>query len=78
MPGFESGPFHALFAPGRTPDRIVMRLNQEVTQYLTQPEIREKLLGLGLEVVASSPAQLTATVKSEMDRIEKLLKKIGS
>jgi tripartite-type tricarboxylate transporter receptor subunit TctC len=55
-----------------------MRLNQEVTQYLTQPEIREKLLGLGLEVVASSPAQLTATVKSEMDRIEKLLKKIGS
>ncbi len=78
MPGFESGTVHALFAPGRTPERIVMRLNQEVTQYLKQPEIREKLLGLGLDVVASSPAQLTATVKSETERIEKMLKKIGS
>lgn len=78
MPGFESATVHALFAPARTPERIVARLNQEVTQYLTQPEIRDKLLGLGLEVVASTPAQLGTTVKAEMERIQKLLKKLGS
>jgi hypothetical protein len=40
---------------------------------LTRPEIKEKLLSLGSQVVANSPEQLAAAMKSDMTRIGKVI-----
>lgn len=74
LPGYESGSYIGLFAPAKTPGAITTRFNQEVVQYLNQPEIKARMLTLGLEVVGSSAAQLTVIIRSEMARIEKLIK----
>jgi tripartite-type tricarboxylate transporter receptor subunit TctC len=77
LPGFETGTVHGVFAPARTPGPVVARLNQEIVKFLVSPETKDNMLSLGLEVVASSPGQLAATVKSESLRIAKLIKDTG-
>jgi tripartite-type tricarboxylate transporter receptor subunit TctC len=77
IPGYESGGGTAMLAPPRTPATIVQRLNREVVAALAKPQIRELLLKRGAEVVASSPAELTAMIKAEIGRIDKLIKDAG-
>ena len=77
VPGYESGALYAMFAPARTPDAVINRLNREIVRVLGQADVKEKLFNTGLEIVASSPQQLGATVKSEMERMGKVIKNAG-
>ena len=78
LPGFLSEALHALFAPAGTPQAIVARLNQEVTRYLQSAEARDIFLKAGIEVAPGTPDDLTATMKSEVARIEKIIKAAGA
>ena len=60
LSGYEATAMIALFAPARTPAAIVTRLNQEMVKALNLPEVKEKLLAAGTEVVASSPERAHA------------------
>ena len=77
LPGYESSSYTAFFAPARTPPAIVTRLSQEVGQALRTPAIKEKLFSVGSEVVASTPAEAVAVIKSETERIRKLIADAG-
>ena len=77
LSGYEATAMIALFAPARTPAAIVTRLNQEMVKALNLPEVKEKLLAAGTEVVASSPERLMQVMKSEMSRWEKIIRQAG-
>ena len=77
LPGYESISYTGMFAPIKTPALLVSRLSQEVAQGLQVPAVKERLFNVGSEVVASSPAQASATIKSETDRIRKLINDAG-
>ncbi len=77
VPGYEATAMIALLAPGRTPAAIVSRLHQEMVKALNLPEVKEKLLAAGTEVAASSPAELTRVMKSEMAKWGKIIKQAG-
>jgi tripartite-type tricarboxylate transporter receptor subunit TctC len=77
VPGYESGTINAMFAPVRTPEAIINRLNREVVLILRRAEIREKFLSIGVEPAGTSPEELTATVKSEMARLGKVIRDAG-
>jgi tripartite-type tricarboxylate transporter receptor subunit TctC len=77
LPGYESGTFHLVFAPAKTPEAIITRLNQEIVRYINRPDVKEKLFSSGLEIVGSSPKQSTSTIKAEMDRMGKVIKDAG-
>ena len=64
----------ALPISAHTPEPIIKRLHQEITRALNRNELRERFFNAGMEVIASTPAQLTATMKSEMTRWGKLIK----
>jgi tripartite-type tricarboxylate transporter receptor subunit TctC len=74
VPGYQSSSPFGMFAPARTPDVIIKKLNQEIVRVLSRNDLRERLFNAGMEVVAGAPAQLTATMKSEMARWGKLIK----
>jgi tripartite-type tricarboxylate transporter receptor subunit TctC len=74
LKGFISEALHALFAPAGTPPAIVSRLNQEVARYLQSPEARDIFLKAGIEASPGTPDELTAVMKSEVSRTEKVLK----
>jgi tripartite-type tricarboxylate transporter receptor subunit TctC len=77
LPGYESTASTGLFAPARTPAAIINRLNREFVRTLQRAEVKERLFNAAIEVVASSPEQLAATIKSEMATIGKVVKDAG-
>lgn len=75
--GYESRTLTALFAPAGTPDAVIRRLTQEFVRVLGRPDIKDKLLNSAIEVVASTPQELAATVRSEVAMIGKVVKQAG-
>jgi tripartite-type tricarboxylate transporter receptor subunit TctC len=78
LPGFEVGSWQGVFAPAGTPPEIVKRLNTEIVKILNLPDVREKLSGLGAEIVANSPDEFAAVVKSEVVKWADVVKKSGA
>ena len=77
IPGYQSATFQGLFAPARVPKAIVTRLNQESVQFLKRQDTRDKFLAAGTEVVANSPEEFEAAIKSEVERLGKVIKSAG-
>ena len=77
LPGFEIVAIFGMWAPAGTGDAIVRRLHRESVRFLTLPDIREKFFNGGVEVVASTPEQLAAAMKSEIARLGKMFKETG-
>jgi len=78
LPGFEVGSWQGVFAPAGTPPEIVKRLNAEIVKVLNMPDVREKLSGLGAEIVADSPEEFSALVKAEVAKWADVVKKSGA
>ena len=78
VPGFVATTWFAVFATGGTPQPIVNRLNTEIVKSLQQPEMRERLTGLGCEVVGNKPEELAAFLKAETAKWTKVVKESGA
>ena len=74
VPGYEMGGATAMFAPARTPDSIISRLNREVVRILNQADVKEKAAKVGTETVGTSPGELAATIKSDITILGKLIR----
>ncbi len=66
-----------LVAPAGTPPAIVRRVHQAVTKALALPAIQERIVAVGAEVVASSPEEFAAFLKSEFANWAKVIKEVG-
>ena len=77
VPGYELIGTTGIYAPAKTPQPIINRLNQEMVRVLRTPDIKEKFLSTGTEVIASSPEDLAALIKSDMARMAKVIKDAG-
>jgi tripartite-type tricarboxylate transporter receptor subunit TctC len=65
-PGYEVTAWFGLVAPARTPPEIVARLNREIVAGMRQPEVTSRMTALGLDVLASTPQEMAATIASEI------------
>jgi tripartite-type tricarboxylate transporter receptor subunit TctC len=77
LPGYELVQSLAMFAPAKTPEAIIRRLNQEIVRALNDPETRKLIFNGGAEVVASSPEELTEVMKTEVARMRKVVQDTG-
>jgi tripartite-type tricarboxylate transporter receptor subunit TctC len=77
IPGYESVTPFGVFATGRTPAAVVSRLNQEIVRVIRTDDVRKRFADAGVEVVGSTPEQLTSTIKAEMSRMGKVIKAAG-
>jgi tripartite-type tricarboxylate transporter receptor subunit TctC len=77
LPGYELVSVQGIFAPARTPEVVVARLNREIVPFLRRADVKEKFFAAGMEPLGSPPEALAATVKSEMSRLGKVIKGAG-
>lgn len=61
-------------APAGTPPDIVERLNKALRAVLDQPDVRQKLIGLGGSPRASSPAEFQARVERDIDNLRQVVR----
>ena len=73
LPGYEAVSLLGLFAPAKTPAAIINRLNQDIVRAMAGTDIKQKFFNAGSVVVGSSPDELATLVKSEMNRIGKVI-----
>ena len=68
----------ATWAPAKTPAAILARLHGDVVKTLQLPEFRGRLEREGAgEPVGNTPQQMAATIRSDMERLGKLVKAAG-
>jgi tripartite-type tricarboxylate transporter receptor subunit TctC len=78
VPGYEAKPqINGVFAPAKTSDALIRRLNQEIVRVLGMPEIRDKLRSAGVETVGTSPEQFAAEIRAEIAIMAKVIKVAG-
>ena len=77
VPGYDAAAMTGVWTTGKTPAALVNRLNQDMVRVLHTPEVKEKYFNAGVESVGSTPAEFGAKIKSEMDRLGKVIKAMG-
>jgi tripartite-type tricarboxylate transporter receptor subunit TctC len=77
LPGYESKATLGMFAPAKTPAPILDRLNREIVRTLNNADVKRRLFDSGAEVIAGSPMELAAVMKSEMATTGRLIKDVG-
>lgn len=77
FPDFDAGSFAAVLAPAKTPKEIVQKLNTEIVRILHLPAVRDRLLGMGADIVGSTPAEFSAHIKAELEKYAKVIKAAG-
>jgi tripartite-type tricarboxylate transporter receptor subunit TctC len=73
-PGFESDNWYAMFFPAGTPRPIVDKLNSEIKKALNAADIREFMPREALDPVASTPEELGAQFRREIERYAKIIR----
>jgi tripartite-type tricarboxylate transporter receptor subunit TctC len=74
VPGYEFTSWQALFVPSKTPRDVVSRIHRDAVRAVNSPEVKEKLQGMGSEIVGSSPEEFEARYKSDLARFAKVVK----
>lgn len=69
--------WNALFAPAGTPPEIVKTLNQALREILAEMDVKKRLLELGIEAKASTPDEISARLKSDIEKWRKVIEKAG-
>ena len=55
----------------------INRLNEEITRYVHFQDVQAKFLAVGVESIGSSPDYLATTIKYEINRLGKGIRKAG-
>ncbi|MET0528657.1 MAG: tripartite tricarboxylate transporter substrate binding protein [Microvirga sp.] len=74
IPGFEAWAWQGIVAPAGTPPQIIAKLNEAYRRAVSQPEIRDKLIGAGIDVLQSTPEEMAAYMRSEGEKWDKVIK----
>ena len=73
-PGFDAEAWWGILAPAGTPPAIIARMNAEMARALKIPAVQERLAQMGVEIAASSPADLGAFIAGEINRWGKVVR----
>ncbi len=77
VPGFDVATWFAFFVPAGTPRAIIDRIGADTAKVLQSKDTGERLQGMGMAVVGSSPEQLAAHVNSEIARWGRVVREAG-
>ncbi len=78
LSGFDISTWFGIFVPAGAPKAAVDRIHADFTRALAEPEVREKLLGMGADSVGSTPEAFAAFVAAEASKYARLVKASGA
>lgn len=78
LPGYDVSTWFGLVAPAKTPRELIVKLNQAIVKGLSNSEIRERLLGQGLEPIGNSPEEFSKLLREELPKWAQVVKVSGA
>ena len=77
VPKLDALLWFGLMAPAKTPQAIVTKLNKEINESFSQPDVKEALLKLGAIAAPTTPQEMTAFIKAELGKWTPVIKAAG-
>jgi tripartite-type tricarboxylate transporter receptor subunit TctC len=77
FPNVYSGSWVGFFAPAKTPDAIVTKLNAEINAIMREPEVQQKLKTIGFDVTIKTVAEASDYFRSEIAVWGQMIRAIG-
>jgi tripartite-type tricarboxylate transporter receptor subunit TctC len=77
FPDFYSGSWVGFFAPAKTPDAVVAKLNAEINAIMREQEAQQKLKAIGFEVMIKNVAEASDYFRSEVSSWGERTRAIG-
>jgi len=74
VPGYDMSTWYAVVVPSGTPRPIISKLHTDMTQTLQLPDVRERLIGAGADLVGSTPEFLAGFIKGEIAKWARVVK----
>ena len=66
-----------LLAPAKTPRAIINKLNAEINRILTIPEVRQRVVALGADIVPLTPVEFDKLIEDQIQMTTSLAKRAG-
>jgi tripartite-type tricarboxylate transporter receptor subunit TctC len=73
-PGFESTSWQGVVVRAGSPQEIVARLNREIVKILNIPEVKSSIEKEGNDVIANSPQEFTAFIRTEQEKLGEVIR----
>ncbi len=73
LDGFQVEFWVGIFAPAKTPAATVLALNREIVRVVNMPEVKDRFVTAGYEVVASTPEQFTERVRRDTEKYRRII-----
>lgn len=73
VPGFDGTSWYPFFAPARTPQSIVAKVNGDIDRVLHKPDVRKRFLAMGMVPVGGAPVVLRDYLAEEIRRWGKVI-----
>ena len=67
-------PVFGLYAPAKTPEDVILRLNAEIRKYLSSAEAKEAFAKIGMDSAPSTPEELRERIVAEQKVFGKAVK----
>jgi tripartite-type tricarboxylate transporter receptor subunit TctC len=77
FPNVYSGSWVGFFAPAKTPDAIVAKLNAEINAIMQEPQAQQKLKTIGFDVTIKTIGEASDYFRSEVAAWGKMIRAIG-
>ncbi len=74
VPGYALTNWFGLVVPAATSRELINRLHGDVSKVLAQPEVRDRIQGMGADVIGSSPDAFAAFMRTETAKWAKIVK----
>jgi tripartite-type tricarboxylate transporter receptor subunit TctC len=78
LPGFEVMVWGSVVFPAGVARPTVQRMNAEINRALQTPSLKEKLTGIGYEIVGGTPEQLQDFVRREIAKFADIARRSGA
>ncbi|WP_444814684.1 Bug family tripartite tricarboxylate transporter substrate binding protein [Variovorax flavidus] len=77
LSGLEDLPYYGIFAPVGTPQPVIDRFGEALSKVLAMPDVRERLVAMGLSVGFMPQGQFAGRVRSYTQTWEQIIKASG-
>jgi tripartite-type tricarboxylate transporter receptor subunit TctC len=78
LPGFETANWLGVLAPARTPPEVVARLSAELKVAMADAEMRQLLIGLGVDPIYSTPQEFAEVIRKDIAKWAAVVKATGA
>ena len=74
LAGYEAWAWQGFVAPAKSPAEIIGKLHDAYLKAVNDEDVRQKLIGAGIDPLQSTPQEMAAYMRSESAKWEKVIK----